>query len=235
MRRILFFTIVLAGFAAQAQDASASLTRHYEAYYDQMRKQGDVRGVINALTHLYVLEPSVARRDTLAYLYSNNEQYMQALNLTGIEVSPEDSDIALQVKAMSLKALNQPQRALAPFKEMYNRNPNAYLLYELADLKIQIGENAGALLDIENAMESVKPEMKYAFYERQQPYEVSLKAALFHLKGLAEYGMNKNNIDKAIASIDEALALEPNFNLASLSRQALESRKESAEGQNPQN
>jgi hypothetical protein len=47
--------------------------------------------------------------------------------------------------------------------------------------------------------------------------------------------MNKNNIDKAIASIDQALALEPNFNLASLSRQALESRKESAEGQNPEN
>jgi hypothetical protein len=70
--------------------------------------------------------------------------------------------------------------------------------------------------------------MRHAFYERNQPYEVSLKAALLHLRGLAEYGMNKNNIDKAIASIDEALAISPSFNLASLSKQALESRKSGA-------
>ena len=232
MKRVFFLSLMLTFCGIQAQDTQAALTSHYESYYQQMKQQGDVRGVINALTHLYVLEPSTARRDTLAYLYANNDQHMQALNLVGIDVTTEDSDIALQVKAMGLKALNQPQRALAPFQEMHKRNPNAYLLYEMADLKIQIGENAGALLDIEKAMETVAPEMKYAFYERQQPYEVSLKAALFHLRGLAEYGMNKNNIDKAIASIDEALALDPSFNLASLSRQALESRKQPAEGEN---
>ncbi len=235
MKRFLFVALALSFSGIQAQDSDAALTRHYEAYYSQMKQQGDVRGVINALTHLYVLEPSVARRDTLAYLYANNEQHMQALNLVGIDVTSEDSDIALQVKAMGLKAANQPQRALAPFQEMYKRNPNAYLLYEMADLKIQVGENAGALVDIENGLQTVQPEMKYAFYERQQPYEVSLKAAFYHLRGLAEYGMNKNNIDKAIASIDEALALDPTFNLASLSRQALESRKQPAEGGTPEN
>ncbi len=45
--------------------------------------------------------------------------------------------------------------------------------------------------------------------------------------------MNKDDIDLAIATIDEALKIDPNFNLASLSKQALESRKaESAEKQN---
>ena len=68
--------------------------------------------------------------------------------------------------------------------------------------------------------------MKYAFYERQQTYEVSLKAAFIHLKGLVQYNMDKNSIDTAIATIDEALAIAPNFNLASLSKQALQSRKE---------
>ena len=70
--------------------------------------------------------------------------------------------------------------------------------------------------------------MKYAFFERQQPYEVPLKAAFYHLKGLMQYNINKEDVDAAIASIDEALKIEPNFNLASLSKQALESRKNSA-------
>ena len=67
--------------------------------------------------------------------------------------------------------------------------------------------------------------MTYAFYERQQPYEVPLKAAFLHLKALTEFNKNKENPDAAIALIDEALAIDPNFNLASLSKQALESRK----------
>ena len=73
--------------------------------------------------------------------------------------------------------------------------------------------------------------MKYAFYERQQPYEVSLKAAFYHLQGLVTYNTDKTKIDSAIASIDEALKIAPNFNLASLSKQALVSRKEKPEGE----
>lgn len=231
MKRIAF--ILLLALATNLQvHAQDALKPHYEKYYLQMKKQGDVRGVINALTHLYVLDPSTARRDTLAYVYANNEQYIPALNLLGVEVKADDSDIALQVKALALKAIDQPNRALMHFQELFKRNPNPYLAYEIADLKIQVGENAGALTDIEYGIANAQPEMKYAFYERQQPYEVSLKAAFIHLKGLAQYNMNKNNIDKAIASFDEALALDPNFNLASLSRQALQSRKEQGATEN---
>ncbi|MDX1333969.1 MAG: hypothetical protein R3252_13150, partial [Robiginitalea sp.] len=58
MKRILF--IVLAGLTLSGQaQTEAPLLNHYEAYYKQMRSQGDVRGVINALTHLYVLQPSL--------------------------------------------------------------------------------------------------------------------------------------------------------------------------------
>lgn len=231
MRNAAFLLLLLAGNLMFSQN-SDFLKAHYEAYYRQMRLQGDVQGVIGALTHLNVLDPSDARRDTLAYIYANNDMHIQALNLLGIDVSPNESDVALQVKSLSLKAINQPQRALLHFQELFKRNPDPYLAYEIADLRIQLGENAGALLDIEYGMEHATTEMNYAFYERQQPYEVPLKAALLHLKGLAQYGMNRNNIDKAMATFDEALALAPNFNLASLSKQALAGRKENPEEQN---
>ena len=67
--------------------------------------------------------------------------------------------------------------------------------------------------------------MKHAFYERQQPYEVPLKAAFYHLKGLLVFNKDKSQIDEAIGFMDKALALDSNFNLASLSKQALEKRK----------
>lgn len=219
---IIIGAALLFPMASQAQD---NLKKHYEAFYKQMLEQGDVQGVINALTHLNVIDSSQERRDTLALVYSNNNQHMQALNLTGIEVNPEDSDLALQVKAISLKALNQPKRAVPFFQLMFDRGPNPYVAYELADLKIQAGDSPGSLANIEYGIANATDEMKYAFYERQQPYEVPLKAAFVHLKGLAEYNIDQNNIDQAIARFDEALKMAPNFNLASLSKQALESRK----------
>jgi len=222
---VLIFSIGLCSFG----QTSSELKTHYEAFYKEMRLQGDVPGVITALTHLNVLAPSKERKDTLAYIYANNNQHLQALNTIGIEKLATDSDLAVQVKAISLKALNQPKRALEHFEVLFQRSPNPYLAYELADLKIQTGDNTGAMSNIEYGLGSSQDNMKYAFYERQQPYEVPLKAAFLHLKGLVQYNMDKANIDMAIASITEALAIDPNFNLASLSKQALESRKNTPE------
>ncbi|ASV29862.1 tetratricopeptide repeat protein [Maribacter cobaltidurans] len=225
MKKLVMVLVLSIGLYGTAQTKS-ELQKHYEEFYAQMRLQGDIDGVINALTHLNVLSPSKERMDTLAYIYANDNQHLQALNTIGIEKVDSDSDLAVQVKAISLKALNQPKRALEQFEILNQRNPNAYLAYELADLKIQIGDNAGALTNIEYGIANAQDDMRYAFYERQQPYEVPLKAAFLHLKGLVQFNTDKENIDAAIATIDEALAIDPNFNLASLSKQALTSRKQ---------
>ncbi len=218
----LFFLVILGVYGQTTND----LQKHFEAYYQQMRMQGDINGVINAMTHLNILAPSVERRDTLAYLYLNNNQHLQALNTIGFEKNESDSDMAVHIKAVSLKSLNQPKRSLEQFEILFSRQPSAFVAYELADLKIQTGDNTGARVNIDYGIENATDDMKHAFYERQQPYEVSLKAAFYHLKGLVIYNMNKEDIDEAIATIDESLKIAPNFNLASLSKQALESRKQ---------
>ena len=217
---IAFYTIV----SINAQ-SKVDLVSHYEAFYQEMKLQGDVNGIINALTHLNVLEPSQQRRDTLAFVYMKNNQNLQALNTIGIENNPDDSDLAVQVKAITLKALNQPKRAIEQYEIIFKRNPTAYVAYKLADLKIQVGDNDGSSTHIEYGLANAKDDMKYAFYERQQPYETPLKAAFMHLKGLMHFNKNKTDFDTAISYIDEALKIDPNFNLASLSKQALESRK----------
>lgn len=224
MKRLAIALVFITSLTVSAQTTN-ELQKHYEAFYQEMRLQGDVIGVINALTHLNVIAPTTARKDTLAYVYANNNQHLQALNTIGIEKNESDSDLAIQVKALSLKALNQPKRSLEHFEILNTRDPSAYLAYELADLKIQTGDNSGAAVNIEYGIANAKDDEKYAFYERQQPYETSLKAAFIHLKALVQYNMDKDNLDGAITLLDEALAIDPNFNLASLSKQALESRK----------
>lgn len=231
MKRLFVVGAIMATTSFFAQ-STTDLKTHFEKYYQEMKKQGDVNGVINALTHLNVVDPSQARRDTLAYVYMNGSQHLQALNTIGIEKNESDSDLAVQVKAVSLKALNQPKRAIEQFQVLYDRTPDPYVAYEMADLKIQVGDIEGAEKDITYGIANSTLNMKHAFYERQQPYEVPLKAAFYHLQGLLIFNKDKTKVDDAIAMMDKALELDSNFNLASLSKQALEKRKTEGEAGN---
>ncbi|WP_179351090.1 hypothetical protein [Winogradskyella vidalii] len=225
MKTITTAILVLFSVSLFAQ-TNTELKKHYEAYYQQMKTQGDVQGIINAMTHLDVLEPSVARKDTIAYIYLSEGQYMQAINTIGVEKNATDSDMNVEVKALALKNLNQPKMALEHFEVLYQRNPNVYLAYEMADMKIQTNDLVGAKLNIDYALANVTDDMKRAFYERQQPYETSMKAALFYLKGLLTFTQNKTqNIDAALKLMNDALAIDSNFNLAKVSREALEAQK----------
>lgn len=232
MKTITIAMLMLFSISMFAQ-TNTELKKHYEAYYKQMKKQGDVQGIINAMTHLDVLEPSVARKDTLAYIYLSEGQHMQALNTIGVEKNATDSDLNVEVKALALKNLNQPKMALEHFEVLYKRSPNVYLAYEMADMKIQTKDLAGAKLNIDYAMANVTDDMKRAFYDQQQPYETSMKAALMYLNGLLKFSENKTaNIDIALKFMNDALAIDPNFNLAKISREALEAQKASAAAKN---
>ncbi len=225
MKQITIAIIMLFSVSVFAQ-TNTDMKKHYDVFYKQMKKQGDVQGIINAMTHLNILEPSVARQDTLAYLYLSEGKYMQALNTIGVEKNATDSDMNVEVKALALKNLNEPKMALEHYEILYTRNPNVYLAYEMADMKIQTNNLPGAKLNIDYALLNVTDDMKRAFYEKQQPYETAMKAALLYLRGLLTFSENKTaNTDAAIQLMNDALAIDPNFNLAKVSREALESQK----------
>ena len=69
-----------------------------------------------------VLEPNQARKDTLATLYMNEGRYVEALNTIGIDKNNTDSDLALQVKAFSLKAINDIDQSLIHYEELGSCN-----------------------------------------------------------------------------------------------------------------
>ena len=207
--------------------SNTDLLNHYKSYYSQMQQQGDVQGVINAMTHLLILEPQVVRQDTLAALYMNEGKYVQALNLLGIEKEVSDTDIAVEVKAVSLKSLNEPVRALEQYELLFKRLPSASLAYELADLKIQTNDIIGANLNITYGIANASSEMMKPYYEMQTPYQVPLKAGFLYLKAIAKFRENPElSHDAAIAILDKALALAGNFNLASIAKNAIVSQKD---------
>ncbi|MEM5563526.1 hypothetical protein WNY78_00350 [Psychroserpens sp. AS72] len=225
MKKIILLLAIVTTCNVTAQTKS-ELLKHFEAYHKEMKGQGDVQGVINAMTHLNVLQPSPQRLDTLAYIYVSEGRNLEALNTIGIDKNANDSDINTEVKAIALKALNQPKRAVVFYEELFKRNANAYLAYEIADLKTQLQDLGGAKASVDYGLTNVKPDMKRAFYESQQPYEVSLKGALTYMKALIVFNMNQNdNLDQAIGLLDEAIALDANFNLAKISKDALVARR----------
>ena len=229
------YAVLLAAIVTTLQlkaQGNTELIAHFEAYATQMRAQGDIQGIINAMTHLNVLAPNEARKDTLAYIYMSEGMYMQALNTIGIDPKVDDSNIALEVKAVSLKAVKQPERALVHFNEMFKRNPNANLAYELAEINMQLQKLDEALKHINYGIANSTPDMKRAYYEKQTPYQVELKSAFMYLKALQLFQQDRaKNIDAAVDILDDTLKASPNFNLVQLTKTELLRQKQALQAQ----
>ncbi|MFV0573328.1 MAG: hypothetical protein ACK5M1_13005 [Xanthomarina gelatinilytica] len=225
MKNLILLVGIAFSFHIQAQN-NQELLKHYETYYKQMKAQGDMQGIINGLTHLNILSPSVARQDTLAYLYMNEGKFVQALNTIGVDLMADDSDMAVEIKAVSLKSLNQPKLAVKQFEELFKRTQNVTLAYELAELYLHNQNLEEASKQVEYGLLHVQDNMKKTYYESQQPYQVPLKAGFLYLKGLIVFNQDKEtNIDTAVTYFEQALTIAPNFNLAYVSRNALLGQK----------
>lgn len=206
------------------------LQKHFQKYYEQMKKQGDIQGVINAMTHLDVLAPSQARKDTLAYIYVSEGRNMEALNTIGFEKNTTDSDLNTEIKAIALKSLGEYERALEFYNILYKKQPGAVVAYELADLMLQTNDLQGAQEKIEYGLANVTDDMRRTYFETQQPYQTSLKAGFLYLKAIATYSEDRDeNQEIALATLNRALAIDPNFNMARIAKDALLTRKKGEE------
>jgi tetratricopeptide (TPR) repeat protein len=173
------------------------------------------------------LEPNVKRQDTLAALYMNEGKYMQALNIVGIELLDTDTTLATEVKAVSLKSLSEPKRAIEHYEVLFKQKPSVSIAYELADLKIQTDDLTGASLNITYGIANTTTDMMKPYYETQTPYQVPLLAGFVYLKAISKFRENpETNHDAAIVILEEALQLAPNFNMANLAVNAIRNQKE---------
>jgi len=164
MKKLLILAIFASAYFVNAQ-SNKELIKHYEAFYKQMKVQGDVQGIINSLTHLNVLAPSQARKDTLAYVYLSEGKHLQALNTIGIEQNTTDSKMATEIKAISLNAVGQPKLAIPHFEALFNKESSPLVAYELAELNLQLNNLAEAKKHITFGLTNAKEDMAMPFYE----------------------------------------------------------------------
>ncbi|GLB51486.1 hypothetical protein NBRC110019_05250 [Neptunitalea chrysea] len=218
---IVFFAVT---FMSNAQ-TNSDLLAHYKKFYAQMKIQGDLQGSINALTHLQVLAPSQAQRDTLAYYYLSGNQYAQALYVLGDAKDDNASNLAIEVKAVAFKSLNMNEQSLEQYEILFKKNPTVYIAYEMADLKTQLGKFNESLQSVEYGLSNVKDTDKIPFYETQQPYEVAAKAAFLYQKAIAQFSLNQEDFDTPLKTLTDAINVAPNFALAKNIKQALLQKK----------
>lgn len=229
MKKFILAVIVMSSLSISAQ-TKQELNKHFEKYYQQMKKQGDVQGIINAMTHLEVLSPTQARKDTLAYIYVSEGRNMEALNTIGFEKGNSDSELNTEIKAIALNALGERERSLEFYNILYNKKASPVIAYEIADLMLQTGDLVGAQEKVEYGMANVTDEMRRTYYEQQQPYQTSLRAGFLYLKAIITYSEDKDaNQETAIATLNRALSLDPNFNMAKISKEALLARKKGSD------
>ena len=229
MKKLILLVVVMSSLSITAQ-TKTELQKHFERYYQQMKKQGDIQGVINAMTHLDVIAPTQARKDTLAYIYVSEGRNMEALNTIGIEKSGTDSDLNTEIKAIALKELGDRKRALEFYNVLFTKEATPSVAYEIADLMLQTGDLTGAKEKIEYGLANVTDDMRRTYFETQQPYQTSLKAGFLYLKAIVVYSEDKDaNQEIALATLNRALAIDPNFNMAQISKEALLNRKKGTE------
>lgn len=225
--RILLVTIcalvVSTSFAQKNKKGNAgdAIKKHYESYYKQMKAYGDLDGAISGLSHLMVIAPTEARKDTLAYLYLQANKALQAVKVVG----ESKSDLALRTKALAFKNLNSPKQAIENYEALITKNKSVLDAYELAQLQFGIQRYGEAKATINFGLQNAKDEKVKIFVKGASYLETPIKAAFLNILGLIEYSMDKANVQKAIAIFDEALKIDPQFVLALENKKGLLAQK----------
>lgn len=189
----------------------------YDAHYRMAMQYSDYQEAKSALYNLVLLEPNNdSLRYNLAYIYFDNNQYPSTILACKDILAINPSHLgALELSAISFENLGLKDKALPHYEKLYMISSNLNSLYKMAFLQFDLkkfaecGVNTDLLLEHKDL-----PEAKVVFTDKdQQQKEYPMRVAVLNLKGLVN--MEEGNNDVAKSAFEAALAIAPDFILAS--------------------
>jgi tetratricopeptide (TPR) repeat protein len=187
--------------------------------YRQSSAIGDVNMAITSLHYLIASDPSKYGnwQDTLATLYLHNNEYQQAWLLSDALIKGIGyTDLRMEIKAVSAKALQQPVEAITDYTTLYGKTSNPVFGFEQMQLEYGIHRLNETIVTGNSLMQSATADkykqVNVARADGKSVQQVTLKAAVANIMGLA-YNDLKDKTNAAI-QFEAALKESPGFELA---------------------
>lgn len=184
-------------------------------------KYGDPNVALYALYYELAQKPEdVALKDSLASLYLQLGAYRQSI-LVGREilaVQPENRKM-LELLSLSHEAIGAVKEALDYSERLYKLNGSATQLYKIGTQQYALkryGECMGTIQQLLNHPQINTEKVTITIPRTQQTpetrQEISLKAAAYNIRGAVQ--VDQKELEAARDSFNEALKVEPTFQLA---------------------
>jgi tetratricopeptide (TPR) repeat protein len=186
-----------------------------QSAYQLAMRYNDFQAAKDKLFSLIIRNPEDLRYpELLGSLYFENEMATSAalVALDILQVN-EKSIGSLEIAAFSLEQLGALDRALPHFERLYLLTGDNFSLYKSAFIQYNLKKYQEALNSVNMLSKNTKPEDKIGFPVSQtETQEIGMKAAALNLKGMIY--LDQGSKAEAKLAFEEAIQLEPNFNLA---------------------
>lgn len=208
-KTLILVCSLIFSFSIQAQN------KIYQKAYQIAAENMDYSTAINMMCLRIAEKPDdLALRDTLTQLYFSSGAYTQAI-LQGtkiLEKQPKNLTM-MEILASSNQAMGRLKEALVYYEQLYTAKKSLNSLYQISVIQYQlqrVGECMGTINQVIANPNAEKEKIRININQMQQQ-EVFYKAAALNLKGVLEKGLGK--LDDAKKSFEEALKINPNFEL----------------------
>ncbi|WPR75615.1 tetratricopeptide repeat protein [Algoriphagus sp. NG3] len=186
-----------------------------QAAYQLALRYNDVAAAKNSLYQLIVRNPDDLRYvEMLGSLYYEAGQSMSAALVSMDVLKVNDKSIAsLEIAAYSLEQVGALERSLPYFESLYLLSGDNFSLYKSGYIQYSLKKYSEALNSMDMLLKNTKDDDKVGFPKSQtETQEISMKAAALNLKGMIY--LDQDSKTEAKKAFEEAVALEPTFDLA---------------------
>ena len=186
-----------------------------QSAYQLAMRYNDIQAAKDKLFSLIIRNPEDLRYpELLGSLYFENEMATSAalVALDILQVN-EKSIGSLEIAAFSLEQLGALDRALPHFERLFLLTGDNFSLYKSAFIQYNLKKYQEALNSVNMLSKNTKPDDKIGFpISQTETQEIGMKAAALNLKGMIY--LDQGSKAEAKLAFEEAIQLEPNFNLA---------------------